>query len=337
MPLKCYPGRMQTQIPKKLSVGDTIRIVAPSNSLSIISNETRNIANARLQALGLNITFSEHAEEKDEYSSSSIQSRVDDLHAAFRDPSVKAIFSVIGGFNSNQLLSHLDWNLIKNNPKIFIGYSDTTALENAMYTKAGLITYSGPAYSTFGQDLYFEYTLEYFIQCLMNDAPIILSPAADWTDDRWYLDQKNRTPISNEGWYEIQEGEAEGVILGGNLSTFRLLQGTEYFPDLTDSVLFIEDDENSPYVEFDRSIQALIHAPEFEKVRGLVLGRFQNMSSMTRQKIQRLISNKKELSHIPVIANVDFGHTSPIITFPIGGRVSIKVTEYSSTITIDKH
>ena len=328
---------MQIQTPEKLKAGDTIRIVAPSNSLALISDETRKIANERLKGLGLNITFSSNVEEKDDFFSSSIRSRIDDLHEAFRDPNIQAVFSVIGGFNSNQLLSYLDWDLIKSNPKIFVGYSDTTALQNAMYKKSGLVTYSGPAYSTFGQELYFDYTLEYFKQCLMSDASFNVKPSENWTDDAWYLDQKNRVQITNEGWLGVQEGKAEGVLLGGNLSTFRLLQGTEYFPDIADSILFIEDDEDSSYAEFDRSLQALLHAPNFCRVRGLVLGRFQKKSSMTHQRVERLISTKKELSNIPVIADVDFGHTSPMITFPIGGVVYMTTSKTDSRITIVKH
>ncbi|MBY0293747.1 LD-carboxypeptidase [Patescibacteria group bacterium] len=324
--------------PKKLQNGDSVRIIAPSNSLAFISEPTREIANRRLQDLGLSVTFGKHVEELDEFSSSSIASRISDLHEAFADPSIKAVFAVIGGYNANQLLSSIDWDLIRNNPKIFIGYSDTTVLQNAFFVKTGLVTYSGPAYSTFGQKLYFEYTLKSFKRCLMEEDPFSITPTDLWTDDAWYLDQNDRHPIKNEGWYAISDGSATGTILGGNLSTFRLLQGTEFFPDLTDSILFLEDDDASTFAEFDRSFQALVHTPGFDKVRGIVLGRFQNKSKMSRQNIERFILNRKELSALPVLANVDFGHTSPIFTFPIGGKATMQVnTEGSSSITITEH
>lgn len=324
--------------PKKLQKGDSVRIIAPSNSLAFISEPTREIATGRLQELGLSVSFGKHVEERDEFSSSSIASRISDLHEAFADPSIKAVFAVIGGYTANQLLNSIDWELIRNNPKIFIGYSDTTVLQNAFFAKTGLVTYSGPAYSTFGQKLHFEYTLETFKKCLMGEDSFAITPADAWTDDAWYLNQDDRHPIKNEGWYAISEGSVSGIILGGNLSTFRLLQGTEFFPNLTDSILFLEDDEASSYAEFDRNLQALVHAPGFNRVKGLVLGRFQNKSNISKENIERLILTRKELSALPVLANVDFGHTSPIFTFPIGGKATIEVSSQGvSNITIVEH
>ncbi len=326
---------MKKIYPKKLEKGDEIRIIAPSHSISIISQANREIANNRLKDLGLKISFSKNVEETDAFGSSSIKSRVADLHQAFKDPKVKAVFTVIGGFNCNQLLKYIDWNIIKNNPKIFIGYSDTTALQNAIFAKTGLVTYSGPAWSTFGQKLHFEYTMDCFKKCLMTNEAFAIAPSKEWTDDAWYMDQDKRNPIKNEGWLVINKGKASGTILGANLCTFNLLQGTEYMPSLKDSVLFLEDDETSKYVDFDRNLQSLIHLPFFKSVKGIVIGRFQNASEMTNEKLIKIIKTKAELKNIPVIANVDFGHTSPIITFPIGGEVDIDTNNKS--IVIAKH
>jgi muramoyltetrapeptide carboxypeptidase len=326
---------MKKIYPKKLEKGDEIRVVAPSRSISIISQANREIANGRLADLGLKISFSKNVEETDDFGSSSIKSRVADLHKAFLDKKVKAVFTVIGGFNCNQLLKYLDWNIIKNNPKIFIGYSDTTALQNAIFAKTGLVTYSGPAWSTFGQKLHFDYTMDSFKKCLMVDEPVEIAPSKEWTDDAWYMDQDKRNPIKNDGWLVINKGKATGTILGANLCTFNLLQGTEYMPSLKDSVLFLEDDDTSKYVDFDRNLQSLIHLPDFKGVKGIVIGRFQNVSKMTNEKLIKIIKTKAELKNIPVIANVDFGHTSPIITFPIGGEVSIDTKKES--IVISKH
>ncbi len=118
--------------------------------------------------LGLHVSFGKKSEQIDDFTSSPISSRVDDLHEAFDDKNVKAILTVIGGFNSNQLLRYLDWDLITRNPKILCGFSDITALNNAVLTKSGLVTYSGPHYSTFAQKLYFDYTLNSFKECLFN-------------------------------------------------------------------------------------------------------------------------------------------------------------------------
>lgn len=323
---------MNRIVAPKLKTGDVVRIIAPSRSLSLISQESRELANKRFEDMGLKITFGKHVEEIDSFASTTIESRIADLHDAFTDKSVKAVITVIGGFNSNQLLRYIDWNLIKENPKIFCGYSDITALNNSIFTKTGLITYSGPHYSTFGQKLYLDYTIEYFKKCLFSDQSFDLEASKEWSDDAWYKNQDDRHLISNEGYLCINEGEAEGTILGANLCTFNLLHGTEYMPDLTDSILFIEDDEESVPHTFDRDLQSLVHLPGFSKVKGIVIGRFQNASKMTNQLLKQIIKTKKELEKLPVIANVDFGHTDPKITFPIGGRVKLIVNTVSSII-----
>ncbi len=319
----------------KLSIGDTVRVIAPSFSLRMISEEVRSIASQRFECLGLKLEFGDHVEEMNDHLSSDIKSRIDDLHAAYSDKNVKAVFAVIGGYNSNQLLTHLDWDLIKNNPKPLIGYSDTTALQNAIFAKTGHISYSGPAYSTFGQKKYFDYTLEYFVKMLFNTNAVQIIPSETWTDDEWFLDQEKRNLKQNEGWLPIYEGRATGKILGGNLGTFTLLFGTEYMPNLKGTILFLEDDACEKFNEFDRLLQALIHQPDFSEVQGIVLGRFQVASEMSKEYIKELFSSRPELNKIPIIANVDFGHTNPIITYPIGGTATIKVSKSGSSIVLE--
>ena len=138
-----------------------MRGIAASRALAMLDYATRAIADGRLQDLGLRVTFGRHAEESDAFTSSSVQVRIDDLHEAFADVHVAAILTVIGGYNSNQLLRYIDWELIRAHPKIFCGYSDITALQNAVWAKTGLVTYSGPHYSTFGQKLHADYTVDY--------------------------------------------------------------------------------------------------------------------------------------------------------------------------------
>jgi muramoyltetrapeptide carboxypeptidase LdcA involved in peptidoglycan recycling len=328
---------MRTIFPNKLKRGDKVMVVAPSDSLSLISKKVRLIADIRFNKMGLELSFGKHVEELDEFDSSSIESRISDLHKAFQDKSVRGVFAVIGGFNCNQLLRYLDWNLIKNNPKVFIGYSDTTALQNAICAKTGLVTYSGPAYSTFGQKLYFDYTLEYFKKCLFDDKEFNILPSESWSDDRWFLDQKNRKLFKNNGWLDINDGQARGTILGANICTFNLLQGTEYFPNISNSILFLEDDAESKLPNFDRDLQSLIHLPNFDKVKGIVIGRFQNASEVKTKQLIKVIKSKAELSHIPVLANVDFGHTYPMISFPIGGEAQLVVSNKKSMLKIVKH
>jgi len=320
-------------IPPKLQPGDEIRVIAPARSLGIISPENREIATKRLEELGFTVSFSDHVEEQDEFDSSSLQSRIADLHAAFEDKNVKGMFTVIGGFNSNQLLKYIDYDLIKKNPKILCGYSDITALSNAIYAKTGMVNYSGPPYSIFAMKLGCDYTLEYFKKCLMEDKPFVVEPSAEWSDDEWYKDQAAREFIKNPGGFVIHEGEADGTLIGGNICTLNLLQGTEFMPPLDNSILFIEDDYESLPHTFERDLQSLIHLPEFSGVKGIVIGRFQKASQMKRKLLEKIINTKKELVNIPVIADVDFGHTSPMITFPIGGKVRIS----GSKIEIYEH
>lgn len=328
---------MQKIFPDKLKPGDEIRVIAPSRSMSILSKETREIADKRLSDMGFKVTFGRHVEERDDFVSSSIESRVEDLHEAFADKNVAAVLTAIGGFNCNQMLRYIDWELIKNNPKILCGYSDITALNNAIFAKTGLVTYSGLHYSTFGQKLHFEYNQQYFEKCLLNDEPFKVLPSKEWTDDQWYVNQDDRKPIVNNGWLVINEGMAEGTILGANLCTFNLLQGTEYMPSLENSVLFLEDDSESQSVHFDRDLQSLIHLPGFGEVKGLVFGRFQNQSNVNNNLLTQIVKNKKELEKIPVVANIDFGHTDPRITFPIGGEVRVDAKGRDGMIEILKH
>lgn len=328
---------MQSIIPPKLQAGDEVRVVAPSRSLSMIGEEVQTIAKKRFSDLGLQLSFGEHVCESDEFVSSSIASRVEDLHDAFADKKVKAVISVIGGFNSNQLLRFINWEIIKHNPKIFCGYSDITALCNSIFERTGLVTYYGPHYSSFGQKNYFDYTLEHFRKCFMNDASFTVEPSEQWSDDAWYADQADRHLSNNDGYLVLHEGEARGTIIGGNLCTFNLLQGTEYMPSLDGSVLFLEDDYESVPHTFDRDLQSLIHQPGFSGVKGLVIGRFQKSSNMTNALLSQIIESKKELKNLPVIAGTDFGHSDPKITFPIGGTVKISSVKDHSIIEILAH
>ncbi len=328
---------MKKIFPEKLKKGDLVRVTAPSRSLGIISKENREIADRRFEEMGLRISFGKHVEEIDEFGSSRITSRIEDLHDAFADPNVKAVFSVIGGFNSNQLLRYIDWDIMRSHPKIFCGYSDITALNNAISAKTGLVSYSGPAYSTFSEEKNFEYTLESFRKCLFSDAPFEVNPSEMWSDDPWYRDQANRNFIRNDGYLVINEGSARGTLIGGNLCTLNLLQGTEYMPSLEGSVLFIEDDETSKIFDFDRNLQSLLHLSNFGGVKGIVIGRFQKASEAKNELITKMIKTKRELDHIPVIANADFGHTQSMITFPIGGEVIIEVKDTVTKIEIMKH
>jgi muramoyltetrapeptide carboxypeptidase len=246
-------------VPRRLRRGDTVRVIAPALSRSLVAeHDHSDVINARFDALGLRLTFGDHVDERDDFNSSSVASRVADLHTAFADPQVAAIMTVLGGFNSNELLPHLDWELIAANPKILCGYSDITALQNAMLARVGLVTYSGPHWSSFGMRDHFEQTAQWFEQALFGADPVDLHPAETWTDDLWFLDQEQRSVYPNEGWWPLQPGRAAGRIIGGNLCTLNLLQGTQYMPSLDGAVLMVEDDDASDAVTFARDLTSLL-------------------------------------------------------------------------------
>ena len=326
---------MQSIIPEKLKFGDEIRVIAPSRSMSILSKETVNIATKRLEKLGFKVSFGKniYSEFDKNYGCGSIKERIEDLHEAFLDKNIKAVLTAIGGFNSNQILDYINYDLIKNNPKIICGFSDITALLNAIYAKTGLVTYYGPHYSSFGMEVGFDYTLEYFKKIFMFDKKdsneILIENPKVWSDDLWFLDQKNRKFIDNTGLEVINQGCAEGTIIGGNLCTLNLLQGTEFMPLQDDNIILMIEEDNFAgkefFREFDRNLQSLLHCykNKNKKISGIIIGRAQVNCNMNFEKWKIMIDNKLELANIPVLINADFGHTTPIFTFPIGGHAYI--------------
>lgn len=319
---------MKTIFPEKLKKGDEVRVIAPSRSINLLNEETISIATNRLESLGLRVTFGKNVKKEmhPAYGCATVEERVSDLHDAFCDPSVKAILTVIGGFNVNQILTEIDYNIIKNNPKIICGFSDITALLNAIYAKTGLVTYYGPHYSSFGMKKGFNYTMRYFQAILMEHDDVVVTDSEKWSDELWFLDQENRTFFNNKGRYVLNAGMAEGVLVGGNLCTLNLLQGTEYMPRLGGSIIFLEDDEmaGAEFMrEFDRNFQSLLHCAAGKGIKGIIIGRAQCNADMTLEKWKCMLQAKKELVGIPVMIDLDFGHTTPIFTVPIGGRAKI--------------
>lgn len=319
---------MNKIIPEKLKKGEEIRVIAPSRSMVILNQETIQIAINTLEDLGFKVTFGKNVNnvQYDEYVSASIKERVADLHEAFQDKNVKAILTVIGGFNVNQILDYIDYDIIKENPKIICGFSDITALLDSIYTKTGLITYYGPHFSTFGIKKENDYTIEYFKKMLMEEDSVEIIPSKSWSNDLWFLDQDKRTFILNEGFTILQNGTCEGTIIGGNLCTLNLLQGTQYMPQEKNVILFIEDDggaDENFVLEFDRNLVSLIQTIGIENIKGIITGRAEQNCKMDPSKWRMIFSTKKELKDIPIIINADFGHTNPLITFPIGGQAKI--------------
>ncbi len=314
---------MNKIIPQKLKHGDVVRIITPSGSLASKTPEEVQVAQKQFEELGLKVTYGKSIYESDMLTSSSTNSRLQDLHEAFADKNIKAIICAKGGFNANQLLDQIDYELIKNNPKIICGYSDITALNVAIYAKTGLVTYMSPTFSSFTHGTIDPYTLSYFKKALFTNDEYEVTPSEsykDWTN----IDENGvEMEIKNEGYWIINEGEANGTLIAENLCTLNLLQGTEYFPDITNAILFIEDDYESKEGNFLRDLQSLLQQQNAHTIQGLVIGRFQKASNIDKEKLIYMLSTFPQLKKIPIIANIDFGHTEPRITMPVGANAKI--------------
>lgn len=312
-----------------------IEVVALSRSLAMICDENKELALKKLKELNYNVSFSKNSNVCDSFISSSIEKRVTDLHSAFKNKDNEIVLAVLGGYNCNQLLDYIDYELLKTNPKKICGYSDITVLLNAIYKMTGIVTYLGPTFHSFSMKKGLETTIESFTQ-VINEKEYVLSDPEFYSSDKWYDDQEKRKFIKNKGMITINNGKAEGVIIGGNLCSFNLLQGTKYMPDLTDKILFLEDDalvgKEFPY-EFDRNLTSLIQQPNFNKVKGIVIGRTQTQTAMTITKWKKIL-NKKELKEIPIIINANFGHTTPNATIPIGRLCKIDTTSNDRKIIL---
>ena len=305
---------------KKLKKGDHIRVVSPSSSIQSIGGFNVNVsAKEKLEELGFDLSFSSNYFEHDLFDSASIASRVEDLHEAFVDPSVDAILATIGGFNCNELLPYLDYDLIAQNPKIFCGYSDTTALLNAIYTKTGMQTYMGPSYSSFKMKEGQEYQSQSWLNAVTQDD-YDLVPSKEWSSDPWYDPTKPRHFMPTE-WKVYNAGSASGTIIGGNLSTFSLLRGTPYAPQAENYILFVEEAEGYPPEHFLRELAALLQA--YPSPQAVIIGRFPKECEMTEEILLAILDKHPLLKTIPVLYDVDFAHTQPLFTITIGGQVTL--------------
>lgn len=311
---------------KRLKKGDHIRVVSPSSSIERIGGFEANLAaKEKLEDLGFKLSFSEHYFENDMFDSSPIASRVADLEAAFVDESVDAILTTIGGFNSNELLPYLDFDLIARHPKIFCGYSDTTALLNAIYAKTGMETYMGPAYSSFKMDLGQQYQTEAWLKAVTQDS-YELTPSSEWSSDAWYLPDAPRTFYPTE-WKVYNPGQASGIAIGGNISTLNLLTGTEFAPRSDKYILFLEEAEDDDYLIIARHLTALLQA--YPNPQAVVFGRFPKETKMTEEILLAILDKHPILKTIPVLYDLDFAHTQPLFTIRIGGHVELDADAFT--------
>lgn len=317
-----------------------VRLVAPSLSLKDEDKAKIKDAKKYFAKLGYELTLGVFVFERDElFGCASIKNRVRDLMDAFLDRNVDLILCADGGYNVNQLLPYLDYDLIKKNPKIVLGYSDITALLLAIFNKTGMVTYYGPMLDGFSSND--KYTISYF-EKVLKEKSFLIDNSSEVIDFVRKNKVKKLVQYKNKGMRIINEGYGEGRIIGGNLCTLNLLQGTEFMPALKNCILFIEDDaedflDDVFLLEFDRNLESLLQLPDC-CIRGIVFGRFQLCSNMTIDKLKSVIKNKKKLQNIPIVCNADFGHTMPMMTIPLGGYCKLKLEneKISIRVTVNK-
>jgi len=316
-------------LPPRLDKSKLIGIIAPADPVAgVCPEETIKRGYAYLKNKGFSVVEGRSVRLlTQKHTAGTALSRVKDIHDFVKREDVGCIMAFWGGFNTNQLLDKLDYDLIKANPKIFIGYSDVTALTTAITTKTGLITFSGPGVISFAKPEHFEYTWDYFEKmCIDPQENFTIEPSPSYADDLYFLreDDDHRIKKNNDGLKVFTLGKVTGEIVVGNLQTLRILNGTEYLPDLTGKILFIEEDETSTPAHVDRFIYQCKQLGWFNKISGLVLGRFTEQSSFsTEDSLEDILKEHLLEAKFPIFYNVDFGHSDPLISIPNGGIATI--------------
>lgn len=337
---------MRLTIPKKLSKGDVIGIISPSAGLGPIFPHRIDQAGKNLTKLGFKIKYAKNSLKNDGYVSASAKERADDIHEMFSDNEVKAIISTIGGDHSNQILKYLDFDIIKSNPKIFIGYSDITVLHMAFATKGNLRTYYGPCIiSEFGEyPEILPYTLEYFKKVLTNDMPIgnvIQSDSWTWEFLDWF-EKKDQTRarklIPTKGYEWWRKGESRGQIFGGCIPSMNHLAGTEYMIDFKDKIMFIDIPESNPgeklsLADMDSFLADLDNLKVFKNIKGLIIGRPYFYNEDDNAELRKIIDYYTKDQNYPILFNANIGHVSPIITLPLGAEVRLDSRKNSFEIS----
>ncbi len=291
--------------PKALRIGDLIGIVTPG---SYITKEELKDSIKNIESLGFNAVYSDKVLEMNGYFSANDKDRAEDIMKMFSRKDVKAIMCARGGYGCARILPMLDYNVIKNNPKILIGYSDVTALLLGITNQTGLVTFHGPV----GISSFNEFTQKYFNEILVDGKKKI--KMMNVSDDN---------PEEPTEIYTIRKGKCSGKLIGGNLSVMISLIGTEYDIDYTDKIIFIEEIGEEPY-RIDRMLTQMIQSDKFKNAKGIALGTFrkcevkkiepsfENSFSLKEVLIERLSS-----LGIPVAYGLSFGHIKNKITLPL--------------------
>lgn len=318
-----------------LKKGNKIAIVAPTGNGNYVTDDIRDAAVKTLASIGLECVFYPTTFLPMQMTLEDRQQRAHDINQAFADPTIAGVLSIIGGFASVHTFEHIDFDLIKKNPKLFCGFSDVTVLQSALFSKAGLISIAGPHFASFAFPKEIEYTLQKFKELAFNETDVISYTASQTCSaDHWFTPEDKKTFAPNTGIKVIHQGTATGRLIGGNLSSQTLLSGTDYFklPPDEDLILFIEDDSDSTLPVFDRMLFNMLEAVGRKNIKGILLGRFEADSKITEENIHQILAYRPFLKDVPIIADLDFGHTPPLTSIPYGGFASISTFENQATI-----
>jgi muramoyltetrapeptide carboxypeptidase len=297
--------------PKKLLKGDLIGIISPASSpddLSLIESGVKYI-----EGFGYQTLLGKNVGKIRGYLAGTDAERVEDIREMFSDKKVKAIFCLRGGYGAFRLLDKIDYKLIRNNPKIFVGFSEITALQLAFLKKANLITFAGPmVLPNFSKEVS-TYTEENFWSLITSSKKI----------GKVQLDRLTNLR-------KLNSGIASGRIVGGNLAVLTSLLGTGYLPDLKNKILLLEDISEPPY-KIDRMLNQLRLNQVFKKVKGIILGSFVDCSESNERKksltLEEIWSDYFSSVNIPVIRSFPHGHIKDFLTVPIGTKIKFNATQ----------
>lgn len=329
---------MQIIKPPASRRGDTVGLVSPSGGIAQLVPHRVAQGEKMLQEMGFKTLIGKNALKKTGYTAGTPEERASDINELFANTEVKAIICFIGGFHSNQLLKHLDFDLIKRNPKIFCGFSDASVLHFALYTKAQLGAFYGPAVFThFGEPFGLDpYTCEYFERATMQSKAIgKVSASQEWTDE--FLDWFKKTDLErprhmfkNTGYKWLRKGVADGLAIGGCITSIIHLRGTDYWPDFSRAIFFWEIPESvadlskgEPVSRIDAHLTDLELSGVFRQCSGMIVGRPKGYTNQDVEQLERIILDRTCDFNFPILMNINIGHTDPIITLPLGVRVRL--------------